>query len=70
MLAAWKEVGIRISGARALAGTTTRMRRPPATAAFNGHDDEAADVLRNFEQLSSELSMLAKEVASVRSKPH
>jgi Zn-dependent metalloprotease len=70
VLLAWKEVGIRISGARALAGTTTRMRRPPATAAANGHDDEAADVLRRIEQLSSELSMLAKEVASVRSKPH
>jgi len=70
VLSAWKEVGIRISGSRALAGTTSRMRRPPAAATANGRDGEAADTLRRIEQLSSELTMLAKDVASARSKPH
>jgi hypothetical protein len=45
------------------------MRRP-ATATANGRGEDAANVLRRIEQLSSELSMLAKEVATVKSKPH
>jgi len=69
VLAAWKEVGIRISGVQALAATTSRMRLQPAAAAANGHHDDA-EVIRKIEQLSSQLSKLSKEVAGLRSKPH
>ncbi|HMM92821.1 M4 family metallopeptidase [Bradyrhizobium sp.] len=70
VVAAWKEVGIRISGVQALAGVTGRMRWQPAAAAANGHRDESAEVIRKIEQLSSQLSKLSKEVAGLRSKPH
>jgi Zn-dependent metalloprotease len=66
---AWKEVGIRISGARTLSGTATRMRRPAAATA-NGHDEDAADIARKVEQLSGQLAMLSTEIASLKSKPH
>lgn len=69
VLAAWKEVGIRISGVRALAGTAARTRRQ-ALAAANGRDEDPADVARRIEQLSAQLATLSREVASLRSKPH
>jgi Zn-dependent metalloprotease len=69
VLAAWKEVGIRISGVQALAAATARMRLQPAAAAANGHHDDAG-MIRRIEQLSSQLSKLSKEVAGLRSKPH
>lgn len=65
---AWKEVGIRISGARSLSGTMGRMRRPQA-AVRNGHDQDPADVARKIEQLNVQVSLLAKEVASLKGKP-
>jgi hypothetical protein len=66
---AWKEVGIRISGAQTLAATTSRMRYQPAAAAANGRHDDS-EMIRKIEQLSGQLSKLSKEVASLRSKPH
>jgi hypothetical protein len=69
-LAAWKEVGIRISGVRTLAGTAARMRRQPAEALANGRDEDQAEVVRKIEQMSGQLAMLTKQVASLRSKPH
>ena len=70
VLSAWKEVGIRISGAQALAGTASRARSQLAAAAANGRDDDAADVTRKIEQLASQLSKLTKEIAGLKSKPH
>ncbi len=70
VLSAWKEVGIRISGVRTLAGTAARMRRPPAEAMANGRDEDQAEVARKIEQMSSQLVMLTKQVASLKSKPH
>ncbi len=70
VVSAWKEVGIRISGALTLAATTSRMRYQPAAAAANGRHDDSAEVVRKIEQLSSQLSKLSKEVAGLRSKPH
>jgi len=67
VVAAWKEVGIRISGVRSLAGTTARMRRPQMAAA-NGHDEDH-DVARKIEQLTIQVSLLSKEVASLKGKP-
>jgi Zn-dependent metalloprotease len=67
--AAWKEVGIRISGAQTLAATTSRMRYQPAAAASNGHHEDA-EMTRKIEQLTSQLSKLSKEVAGLKSKPH
>jgi Zn-dependent metalloprotease len=69
VLSAWKEVGIRVSGALALAGTTARMRRPMADIS-NGRDDDQADVARKIEQLTGQLATLSKQVANLRSKPH
>ena len=68
VFAAWKEVGIRISGVQALAAATSRYQ--PAAAAANGRHDESVEVVRKIEQLSSQLSKLSKEVAGLRSKPH
>jgi Zn-dependent metalloprotease len=70
VLAAWKEVGIRISGALALVGTAARMRRPQMAAISNGHDEDPADVARKIEQLTGQLATLSKQVASLKSKPH
>lgn len=70
VVSAWKEVGIRISGAQTLAAATSRMRYQPAAAAGNGRHDDSAEVMRKIEQLSSQLSKLSKEVAGLRSKPH
>ena len=69
VLSAWKEVGIRISGARTLAGTAARVRRPMADIS-NGRDEDQADVARRVEQLTGQLATLSKQVASLRSKPH
>ena len=69
VVSAWREVGIRISGAQAMAGVTSRMRYQPAAAAANGHHDDA-EVVRKIEQMSSQLSKLSKEVAGLKSKPH
>ncbi len=70
VLAAWKEVGIRISGVQALAAAASRTRLQPAAAAANGGHHDDAEVIRKIEQLSSQLSKLSKEVAGLRSKPH
>lgn len=70
VLSAWKEVGIRISGVRTLAGTSARVRRQAATAANNGRDEDQGEVTRRIEQLSGKLAMLTKQVASLRSRPH
>jgi Zn-dependent metalloprotease len=72
VLSAWKEVGIKISGVRTLAGTTARMRRPAAATAAtsNGYDEDPADVARKIEQLASQLAALSKEVAGLKGKPH
>jgi Zn-dependent metalloprotease len=69
VLSAWKEVGIRISGVRSLAGTSARMRQPQMAAAGNGHE-EPAEVARRIEQLTGQLASLSKEVATLKSKPH
>ena len=66
VVSAWKEVGIRISGVRSLAGTSARMRRPQM-AASNGHGDDY-EVARKIEQLTVQLSLLSKEVASLKGK--
>jgi Zn-dependent metalloprotease len=70
VVAAWKEVGIRISGVQALAATTARARRAYAAAGSNGRDEDPADVARKIEQLTGQLATLSKEVASLKSKPH
>ncbi|WP_225702634.1 M4 family metallopeptidase [Bradyrhizobium cenepequi] len=67
VLSAWKEVGIRISGVRTLAGTATRMRQAAMTNG-NGHDEDSSDVARQIEQLSRQLAVLTKEVAGLKSK--
>jgi len=70
VLAAWREVGIRISGVRSLAGTSARMRRQVA-AAVNGHDeDDSAAVAKKIEQLTGQLVALQTEVASLKHKRH
>ena len=69
VVAAWKEVGIRISGVQSLAATTARARRANAAAGGNGHEDPA-DVARKIEQLTGQLATLSKEVANLKSKPH
>lgn len=69
VLSAWKGVGISISGVRTLAGTAGRMRRA-AMANGHGHDEDQAEVVRRIEQLSGQLAVLSKEVASLKSKPH
>ena len=69
VVAAWKEVGIRISGVQSLAATTARVRRAYAAAGSNGHEDPA-DVARKIEQLTGQLATLSKEVAGLKSKPH
>ena len=66
VLSAWKEVGIRISGARTSTGTTERMRQQVLATAGNGHDDDV--VVRKIEQLASQLSVLTKEVAGLKAK--
>jgi Zn-dependent metalloprotease len=66
VVSAWKEVGIRISGVRSLAGTSARIRRPQM-AASNGHGDDY-EVARKIEQLTVQLSLLSKEVASLKGK--
>jgi hypothetical protein len=38
-------------------------------AASNGHDEESADIVRRIEQLNVQLSILSKEVASLKGKP-
>jgi hypothetical protein len=68
--AAWREVGIRISGVQALAPTTTRGRRAYAATGSNGRDEDPADVARKIEQLTGQLATLSREVASLKSKPH
>jgi Zn-dependent metalloprotease len=68
VLSAWKEVGIRISGVRSLAVTAARARRAIA-ATTNGHEEDS-DVARRIEQLTGQLTSLAKEVASLNSKSH
>lgn len=71
VLGAWREVGIRISGAKTLAGTISRMPAPSAPIAVNGRDEEDATVvMKKIDQLSSQLSKLMKEVATLKSKPH
>ncbi|MDB5582597.1 MAG: family peptidase [Bradyrhizobium sp.] len=69
VVAAWKEVGIRISGVQSLAATTARARRSYAAAGSNGHEDPA-DVARKIEQLTGQLATLSKEVQNLKSKPH
>src|SRR6267142_4618482 len=69
-LSAWKEVGIRISGVRSLAGTTARARRPQIAATSNGREEDPAEVARRIEQLTGQLATLSKEVAHLKSKPH
>jgi Zn-dependent metalloprotease len=68
VLSAWKEVGIRISGVRSLAGTADRVRRSAATT--NGQDEDGTDVARRIEQLTGQLASLAKDVARLKSKSH
>jgi Zn-dependent metalloprotease len=70
VLSAWREVGVRIAGVRVLAGTAARMRRPPVAAVANGREEEQADVSKKIEQMSGQLAMLTKQVASLRSRPH
>jgi Zn-dependent metalloprotease len=71
VLTAWREVGIRVSGVRTLAAIAAHMRRPPAAAAMaNGREEDQAEVSRKIEQLSGQLAVLTKRVASLRSKPH
>jgi hypothetical protein len=70
VVAAWKEVGIRISGVQSLAATTARARRSYAAAGGNGRDEDPADVARKLEQLTGQLATLSKEVANLKSKPH
>jgi Zn-dependent metalloprotease len=65
VLSAWKEVGIRISGIRSLAGTVARMRRPFAVAE-NAGEEYQNDVSKKIEQLSGQLAVLTKQVAGLR----
>jgi Zn-dependent metalloprotease len=68
VLAAWKEVGIRISGVRTIAATPTRWRMP-ALAAANGREDDAAAVLtRQIEALAAQITTLSKDVAGLKGK--
>jgi Zn-dependent metalloprotease len=67
VLSAWKEVGIRISGARTLVGISAQARQ---AAAANGREEDQAEVSSRIEQLSGELAALKKQVANLRGKPH
>ena len=70
VLAAWKEVGIRISGVRALAGTATRMKKQAALPTGNGRDQDQ-EIMRRIDELSSQLATLTQEVASLGGgRPH
>ncbi|MDI3564646.1 M4 family metallopeptidase [Bradyrhizobium sp. Arg816] len=64
--AAWKEVGLSISGARSLGGTIGRMRR----VATNGHDD-AADISRQIAELTAQITALSRTVEGMQQgRPH
>ncbi|MGJ4940582.1 M4 family metallopeptidase [Bradyrhizobium sp. HKCCYLS1011] len=70
VLAAWKDVGIRISGVRALAGTATRMKKQAALTTGNGRDQDQ-EIMRRIDELSSQLATLTQEVASLGGgRPH
>ncbi len=70
VLGAWKEVGIRISGVRTLAGAATRMKKQAAMPLGNGRDQDQ-DLIRRIDELSSQFAMLTQEVASLGlGKPH
>ena len=47
-----------------------RYSRPQMAAISNGHDEDPADVARKIEQLTGQLAILSKQVASLKSKPH
>lgn len=70
VLSAWEEVGIRISGAVTLAGTTRRLPTAPAPTAINGRtEDDAATMMKEIDSLAKQLSKLTKEVNTLK-KPH
>ena len=68
VLAAWREVGIRISGVRTIAAATTRWRRAPVAAVRNGHEEDSAALTRQIETLSAQLAALTKDVAGLKGK--
>jgi len=53
-----------------LAGTVDRPRRPQIAVVANGREEDQADVSKKIEQMSGQLAVLTKQVASLRSKPH
>lgn len=68
VLSAWKEVGIRISGAHTLA-VAERWRRPSGSGARNEREEDSlAAVSRQIEKLSTQLAGLSKEVANLKGK--
>jgi Zn-dependent metalloprotease len=68
---AWREVGIRVTSMRVSAqAAAARVRRQPAAAVANGREEDQADFSKKIEQMSGQLAMLTKQVASLRSKPH
>jgi hypothetical protein len=67
VLAAWREVGIRISGVTA----TQRRGRRRATIVGDGHSHEGdtlAVLARQIEMLSSQVTALTKEVGTLKGK--
>jgi Zn-dependent metalloprotease len=69
VLAAWRDVGIRISGVRTIAAAATRWRHAPVSAARNGREeDSAAALTRQIESLSAQISILTKDMAGLKGK--
>jgi Zn-dependent metalloprotease len=65
VLAAWKEVGIKISGVRSIAAAATQMKKKQSLTATNGRDHDE-DMARKIEELTGKLAVISREVASLQ----
>jgi Zn-dependent metalloprotease len=65
VLAAWKEVGIKISGVRSIATVAAQVKKQRALTATNGRDQDQ-DTARRLEELTGKLAVLSREVASLQ----
>jgi Zn-dependent metalloprotease len=68
VLAAWKEVGIRISGVRTLAAAARWRRAPIAAMRNGGEEDSVAAFTRQIETLSAQIAVLTKDMAGLKGK--
>jgi Zn-dependent metalloprotease len=68
VLDAWRQVGIKISGVRAIAPVAALIKKQRSLTGGNGRDQ---DMARQLEELTGKIAILSREVASLQgSKPH